>query len=357
MRSSTAVRSAAAPATTTPPAPAPTCRPIEGATKATFVARVADIGKYYQARVVATNTSSVAAVSSTSAQVQSAPIVLTHSSVGGRAKVGATIVATAGTWTAIPSATLSYQFFSCPRAISASALTVPNTCSALGSPAASPSIALPASAKGRFVTAKVTATNAIGSTSEYTPTTGAVADDPLVPKVTGTEQVARTLNVTPGVWTGTTTPVHLTRTGKLYAGIPILGVQDALRADGYGTPLTGNYDARTIADVKRFQVRHRVPNPDGYVGEMTWKAMRALTVSTTPTFTYQWMRCAASVSVTATTAPTASPFLCSAITRATDSTYQPVVADRGKFLVVQVTATGVRETPKVRWSLSTGAIQ
>ena len=347
-----AVRSSATrPAPVVPPAP--TCTAIEGATKSTFVARVADIGKYYQAKVTAKNTSATTVVTSTSMQVQSVPLVVKHAALGGRAKIGATVSAAVGSYTAVPAATMSYQFFSCPAAIKTTVTSIPNTCVSLGNASSTPSVAVPAAAKGKFVTAKVIATNAIGSTVEYTPSSAAVADDPLVPLITGAPSVGHAVTASSGTWTGTTTRIRLATGGRLYGGYSILGVQQALRADGYATPLTGVYDSRTISDVRKFQLRHHVPNPDGYVGEMTWKAMRALTVSTTPSFTYQWMRCASAVTVTPAVAPTAAPFSCVSIAAATDASYTPVAADRNKFLVVAVTASGVQETPKVRWSLST----
>ncbi len=344
------------PAALSPTIPAPSCVAIAGATKATFVARAADIGKYYQAKVTAKNTSASTVVTSTSLQVQSVPLINTHSSVTGRAKIGATLTTASGTYTAVPAATMSYQFFACPAAVKTSVVSIPGTCAPLGNASSVPSVAIPASSRGKYITAKVVATNAIGATTEYTPSTVAVADDPLVPLISGAPSVGRAVTASSGAWTGATTRIRLTTTGRLYGGYSVAGIQQALRADGYATPQTGIYDARTVADVRKFQTRHHVPNPDGYVGEMTWKAMRALTVSTTPSFTYQWMRCLGVVAVTQATAPTAPPMSCTLIANATAESYTPVAADRNRYLVAQITASGVQETPKVRWSLSTGLV-
>lgn len=80
--------------------------------------------------------------------------------------------------------------------------------------------------------------------------------------------------------------------------------------------------------------------------------MKSLTTTSEATVTYQWMRCTNAVTVTPSTAPSG----CAIITGATASTYIPVLADRTKYLVVQVKATNTSESVKTRWSLSTSVV-
>jgi hypothetical protein len=157
------------------------------------------------------------------------------------------------------------------------------------------------------------------------------------------------------VWTGALVPITLTKTGPKYEGYPIYGIQESLRFAGYKTPRTGAYDARTVSDVMQFQ-RSQGLTVDGQVGRKTWAKMTSQTTLATPTFAYRWLRCAATVVTKPLFAPTLAPASCVVISGATASTYLATQADRGKAIVVEVTASSVRETPKIRWSVSTALI-
>jgi hypothetical protein len=328
------------------------CVSVPGST-ATMTPKVADIGKYLFAEVSATNKTTVAATTTTGVQIQSVPLVKKNYVVTGKPVVGSSVTVAGGAWTAVPTATQTYQFFACTSVIKTPSSTLPTSgCSALGVAGAAVSTPLPTSARGKFIVTKVISTNAIGSSTSVTASTPAVTLDPALPAISGTSTVGQTLTSTSGEWAGMTTPISLTATGPKFDGYPIYGIQEALRADGYTTPRTGKYDARTIADVKRFQQRHRVPLADGYVGPRTWGIMKSLTTTSEATVTYQWMRCTNAVTVTPSTAPSG----CAIITGATASTYIPVLADRTKYLVVQVKATNTSESVKTRWSLSTSVV-
>jgi hypothetical protein len=244
---------------------------------------------------------------------------------------------------------------SCNAQVKVASSTAPTGCVALGTPSATANLPLGAALKGKFIVVKTVSTNAIGSTATYSASTTAVADDPLIPRVTGTETVGSTLTTSNGTWTGAVVPVTLTMTGARYEGYPILGIQDALRYAGYKTPRTGVYDARTVADVIKFQKSQDLV-ADGQVGRKTWAKMRALTTVATPAFTYRWLRCSAPILVKPILSPTLAPTSCTVISGATDSTYVLSAADRGKAVIAEVSATNVRETPKVRWSISTALI-
>ena len=329
-----------------------TCVTVANVTGASFTPKTADIGKFLIAEVSATNRSTVAVTTPVAVQVQSVPLIVKHYAVSGKAAVGATVTVSGGTWTAVPSAAQTYQFFACASSIKTASSTLPASgCSALAPASSQTSAAIPASARGKFIVTRVVSTNAVGETTDVTPSTPAVTLDPELPLISGTSTVGQTLSATSGEWPGVKTPIVLTLTGPKYDVYPIYGIQEALQADGYSTPRTGKYDARTIADVKRFQIKHKVPLADGYVGPRTWGIMKSLTTTTDPTFAYQWLRCTNPVVVT----PTSSPSGCSVISGATASTYVPVTLDRTKYLIIQVKATNTSATVKTRWSLSTPA--
>jgi peptidoglycan hydrolase-like protein with peptidoglycan-binding domain len=137
-----------------------------------------------------------------------------------------------------------------------------------------------------------------------------------------------------------------------YNGYPILAIQQGLTAAGLNTPRTGYYTAQTITNVKAFQRANGLV-ADGLVGRLTWAKILIQTVVGTPTYAYRWMRCATAVATTVTSAPTAAPASCSYIDGATGNSYTPVAADRGKYLVSEVTASTVADAAKTRWSFST----
>lgn len=329
-----------------------TCVQLPGST-ATITPKVADIGKYLFAEVSATNKATVAATTPVGIQIQSVPLVKKSYTIAGKAAVGSTVKVAGGTWTAVPAATQTYQFFACNTVIKSPSAALPTSgCVALGSAGAADTTPLPASARGKFIVTKIVSTNAVGSSTAVTASTAAVTLDPELPIISGTVAVGQSLTSTAGEWPGMTTPIALTLTGPKYDSYPIYGIQEALQADGFTTPRTGKYDARTVADVKRFQLRHHVPLADGYVGSRTWGIMKSLTTTTEAVFTYQWLRCANAVTVT----PTSAPSGCTTIVGATALTYIPVIADRTKFLVLQVKATNTSAAVKTRWSLSTSVV-
>lgn len=326
------------------------CTNVTGATASTITPAVADIGKYFVARVTASNRAASVAFSPQAVQVQSVPLVTQHAAIAGSPTVGTALVTSSGSWTSVPAATATYEYFACPHQITHTANTIPVACSSLAPASTQSSIAVPSSAAGKFIVTRVTQTNAIGSSVDVTSSTQVVSRDARIPVLTGLGTVGSALSATPGTWQGKTTRITLSTAGPLFQGFSIRGVQQALQADGYATPLTGRYDSRTIADVKRFQTRHHVPLADGYVGPRTWSIMSHLTVQLVPTFTYQWLRCQTAVALIATTAP--APSNCAVIPNATSDTYTPVLADHGKYLVLRVTGHNTSATLVDRWSLS-----
>jgi peptidoglycan hydrolase-like protein with peptidoglycan-binding domain len=331
------------------------CADIPNAKGTTFAARVADIGKYYRTMVTAANTSSATVATTQSTQVQSVPLVVTPPVVTGSPKVAQAITAAPGNWITVPAATLTYQFLACNAQVKVATATLPAGCSPIGTGSANATLALTAAVKGKFIAVKTMASNSLGVTSTYSASTTAVVEDLLTPKITGTETVGSTLTANTGAWTGSVVPITLTQTGPKYQGYPIYGIQEALRFAGYKTPRTGVYDGRTANDVMQFQRAHGLTD-DGQVGRKTWSKMKAQKSTSTPTFTYRWMRCTATIAIKPVLSPALAPTSCSVVQNATLSTYTLTLADRGKTVLVEVTAAKVKETPKTRWSVTTGLI-
>ena len=233
---------------------------------------------------------------------------------------------------------------------------------------------------GKFVSVKVTATNATGSLSRWSATTAVVAGLPVnsvAPAVTGTATVSQVLTVSNGTWSESPSSYS-------YQWLRCTAVQVAANAvPAVCTAISGatsNTYTLVSADATRFVVAAvTATNANGSVGK--WSASTAAVAALlTPTNTvsptvsgtarvgnvltaangtwgnfpasygYEWLRCTA-VQVAATTQPAA----CSLITDATANTYTQVAADAGKFVSVKVTATNATGSLS-RWSASSAAV-
>jgi hypothetical protein len=340
-----------------------TCVKIKGATAQTYVARATHVGRYYRAIVTAKNTTATVIQSTPSSVISLAPQGKTAPALAASPVIGSAVGVTNGAWTGKPAPTLTYRFFSCPTKVAKPGRGDPAGCNPLGDASSSNSVMVGADQRGRFIVAQVIATNPVGVATQFSKSLVPVGDDPALPLISGNQSVGQTLSATSGTWSPNKTSIHLTTSGPTFNGYPIKGIQQALQASGYGTPISGVYNARTKADVKKFQIRYKLSNPDGIVGAGTWAKMKALKVALPVTYGYQWLRCSAPG---VTTRVAAQPDTCFAIPGATNPTYtliasspgtpSPTPGDNGQVIVVAVTANGVIDAAKTRWSLSTGVI-
>jgi hypothetical protein len=352
------------------------CVKMKGYTAQTFVARKAHIGKYYRATVVAKNTVATLAWSSASSIVSVVPEARKAPTLVGAPNIGSVVTVTNGSWYTIPGASLTYRFFSCPAKVAKAGIGAPPGCSPINDASPSNSVTIGADQRGRFIVGQVIATNPVGAGVQYTTSAGPVGDDPSLPQISGNQSVGQTLSASSGTWSANKTSIKLTTSGPKFNGFPIKAIQQALQAAGYGTPISGVYNARTKADVKKFQVRYKLSNPDGVVGSSTWVKMKALKVALPVSYSYQWLRCSPPA---ITTRVASQPGNCVAIPGATNPTYTliasnsgtpspspsdptptptaaPTPGDNGQVILVAVTANGVTDAAKTRWSLSTGVI-
>lgn len=328
------------------------CSVIPGATTATVTPRAIDAGKFYVARVTGANRAKVT-VASMPVLVTSKPTISAHPSVLTTPHIGSNLTVASTAWSAVPAPAVTYEFFTCSTRVTSPGATLPTGCLSVGPASASNVLTMSRALKGRFIVVKTTAVNSVGTTVDYSASSPTpVADDPLLPNITTAPLVGQIVEATPGTWTGALVQPAWQSTGPKYGGYPIVGLQELLRAAGYGTPITAKYDARTKADVLAFQRAKHVPVADGIVGPRTWQYLLATRVRATPSLAYQWMACTAAVSIK----QTSTPVTCADISGATAQSFSPTVAQRGKFLVVKVSATQSSDLPAVRWSLSSSAV-
>ena len=199
-----------------------------------------------------------------------------------------------------------------------------------------------------------------------------------VPTLSGYASVGSTMTVSPGTWMNVTTYLYhwyrcssaslivqiglpsgctfITRdVGASYAIQPAdigawLRVQVRVRGDGGKASLFSATSARVGA--KPVSINARPPRVIGFaaVGQ-TLTAKRGQWANGLVTYAYQWYSCTKA----GVRNPRTIPAACTAITGATSKTYVVRAADRGSFLRVRVTATGVTGQG-FRMSRTTGVI-
>ena len=147
------------------PAAAPSgCSAISGATELTYTPVNADKGKYLRMRSGGTGDGGqLFSFSKTTAVIGTAPVSRTSAppTVGGVLRVGRTLTAARGTWTATPTATYRYQWYRCTATGAASA-TVPDTCTVIVGATRSTYKLLAADKTAGDIRVKVTATSTAG---------------------------------------------------------------------------------------------------------------------------------------------------------------------------------------------------
>jgi peptidoglycan hydrolase-like protein with peptidoglycan-binding domain len=146
------------------------CTPITGATASTYTASSANAGAFILARITAKNSagSSSRWTKSTIAITQ-APTNTVAPVVTGTGIVGSALTANPGTFTGFPVPTISYSWFSCTSAVAAVASTLPAGCTVIGGVTGASYV--PGSEQGgKFVSAKITATNSVATVNLWSRT-------------------------------------------------------------------------------------------------------------------------------------------------------------------------------------------
>ena len=180
-----------------------TCADIAGAVGPTYLVQVGDVGQTLRVVVTATNTGASSAATSQQTAVVTAAVAAPANtappSIAGTAQEGETLTASVGSWTDDPTS-FAYRW----RACDASGNNCVDIAGATGS-----TYLLKASDVASTLRMVVTATNAGGSTSATSASSGqvlmAAPANTGSPSLSGTAQVAQTLTASVGTWSGSPT--------------------------------------------------------------------------------------------------------------------------------------------------------
>jgi hypothetical protein len=334
-----------------------TCTAISGATSSSYVLTSNDVGDAIAAIVTATNSggSSGPATSIPTADVLPlAPVNTAPPSIGGTAQQGATLTASAGTWSNGPTS-FTYAWERCAS----------GTCSPISGATAATYVAT-VSDVGDTLEVAVTAANLGGSSGPATsaPTgtvTAATPVNTVAPSISGTTQQGSTLTASNGTWSngptgftyawercasGTCSAIS-GATASTYAltsadvGDTIKVAVTASNAGGAGAPAVSS--ATTVV-LPLAPVNTVAPSISGTAQQGSTLTASNGTWSNGPTgFAYSWERCASGT--------------CTAISGATASTYALTSADVGDTIKVAVTASNTGGTSSPATSAATATIQ
>ena len=144
------------------------CTAISGATGSTYRLVDLDYGKYLRLKVVGTNTLGAdTKYSATSAKIAGLdPVNTVAPTISGTPKVGTTVSAARGTWTGVPTPTITYQWFRCTTAGSASS-TQPSGCTLISAATSSSYKLVTADKTSGYLRVRVTGTSAEGSAVRF----------------------------------------------------------------------------------------------------------------------------------------------------------------------------------------------
>ena len=177
------------------------CAAIAGATKTTYVATKADEGSTLRLRMDATNTTGTGSSTTgpTAVVAAVAPVATSPPAVTGTAVAGATLTMSRGGWSATTDTAYSYSWQRCEADGTG--------CAGIAGAIAT-TYKLVAADVDKTLKAVVTATNPDGAVpSSSAPTAKARPAPPaatVLPVLSGTAQVGKTLTLTLGTWTGAT---------------------------------------------------------------------------------------------------------------------------------------------------------
>ena len=367
------------------------CELISGASLATYIVTAADVSKYLTAYVVAKNGASEVATASlaTSPQVLQAPNNSVAPSVQGSAVVGETVTAGDGTWVATPSATYTYQWYSCSAAVIAAA--VKNAKCAAIAGARSSTYEVPAAQNNKYLVVQVSATNStnVGApTSYYSSSSLKVLTAPrntVAPTLsyssaasTGQPVVGSTISVKPGTWTGNPLPTKTYRWFSCDAAVAVgtsaipSGCEEIVGETETTLVTTSSMQTKYITALET--ANNTVSAPGIFAGvsltlqpkptfasdpaiQGTAKSGQTLSVNTgasslggTATPSYLWYRC-----VNEAAASETLPAQCTPQLSATGATFALTPNHEGGRYLVRVTLTNVAGST-VRFSATTNEV-
>jgi len=311
---------------------------------------------------------SASAVATTLGISDATPELRSTPTISGTRVAGNSLSVSEADYVAYPEATVSVQWLRCTAAVTTATASLPGTCSTIAGETGQ-SYTLVDADLGRFITARTTIVNTVGTLTTIAASTVAVGSVPVftvAPAVTGTTIVGSTLTVSTGTVTGTPTPTRTYQWLRCTEAIETVassvpetcatisgatsatyvttltdtGKRLAVRVIATNAIATATSVTLTTSEVDVAPNRLTAPALSGTrtqgeelsVSDGTW------TAHPTPTITYQWVRCTAAVPVNTF----ALPNTCVNIQGATLSTHTATSDDLGKFVTAIVTATNTR---------------
>jgi hypothetical protein len=187
------------------------CAQIAGATSSSYQMVVADIAKFLVTAVTAENEMGRSTIFTTSTgRVKSetfAPVAIDEPALEGDVAYGQTLMVDQGTWTGVPSPTLSVSWYRCWQPASQLSGSGLNDCVYL--PVSGPTYEITGADVGQYIRAVVTAQNNAGTTRFALDPIARSVSAPVVvdpPVVTGSRLAGSTLEVSSGEFQAFPTP-------------------------------------------------------------------------------------------------------------------------------------------------------
>ena len=131
------------------------------------------------------------------------PTLTTAPVISGSSAFGSTLSVNTGTWQGFPTPTPTYQWFVCTNQVLASASTLDSSCTQIAASTATTRSLVDNSLIGKYVLARVVATNSVGTSTQFTASSAIITSAPVVttnPLVSGTRANGETLTVSDGAW-------------------------------------------------------------------------------------------------------------------------------------------------------------
>lgn len=187
------------------------CAVISGEGGATYVSRLADIGKYLTAQVAGNSSRgfTIFGTTNTIATQSALPANVVPPMVSGSSMVGSTWTVNTGSWTGAPAPTIVVYWLRCDRPMSSVFTTVPSGCVPIRGANDRTYVSTIADI-GKYLTAQVAGNSALGfalaGAINTTPIRGEVPANVVVPTVSGSPALGSTWTVNTGSWTGVPAP-------------------------------------------------------------------------------------------------------------------------------------------------------
>jgi large repetitive protein len=353
---------------------------VTGATKSSYPVVVGEATKYLRVVVTATNTAGTATANSvaTAAVGNAAPSATTDPAITGDTHVGYAAKVSAGVWDANhPNVTVKYQWQLCTDKTDAS--TCADVLKGTGS-----SYTPVAADAGKFLRAKVTASNAVKPTAQTTTKTTGIVQTAIAnaapvistkPALTAANGyfVGQTVKTDQGDWdvsvlkhvkyqwqnctdkTDASTCADISSKSasssyKLVAGDLAKFIRVKVSGDdgqlAHAASVFSNIVQTAVANdqvAPAYTTGGGLDDSSPSVGDSVTFSHGTYTGTPAPSFTYQWYQCSA-------TSTDVKPVGCVAIKTATSASYTVLAGDAGKKLRVGVVAKNFVKTLPVRYS-------